>query len=87
VHFLVSSPPVCFPDFYGINTPKQEELVAFGKNREEIRQLIHADSLTYLSLEGMIEAIGLPKEKLCLSCFNGEYPVDIGREKEKIKYF
>jgi len=87
VHFLVSSPPVCFPDFYGINTPKQEELVAFGKNRQEIRRLIHADSLTYLSLEGMIGAIGLSMNKLCLSCFNGEYPVDIGREKEKIKYF
>lgn len=77
VHFLISSPPVLYPDFYGIDIKKQSELVAFGRTNEQVAELIGADSVNYLSLEGLIEAIGLPAEKLCTSVFTGEYPIPI----------
>ncbi len=84
VHMLVSSPPVRFPDFYGINTPKLKELIAVGKTVEQIRDSIGANSLYYLSLDGLVEAIGLPAEKLCLSCFNGEYPIRLHERAAEI---
>jgi amidophosphoribosyltransferase len=77
VHFLVSSPPVRFPDFYGIDTPQPDELVAAGMSVEETRAFIGADSLAYLSYDGMIAATGLPESRFCTSCFSGVYPVDI----------
>lgn len=86
VHFLVSSPPVKFPDFYGINTPDQNELIAATKTIPEIKKAIGADSLSYLSLKGMIKAIGLPKNNISVSCFTGDYPVGIGFNKNNIKY-
>ena len=83
VHFLVSSPPVRFPDFYGIDTPRQEKLIASRLSVEEIRKFLGATSLYYLSLDGLVHATGIPAHMLSLSCFNGEYPLDIGeREKE-----
>lgn len=86
VHFLVSSPPVRFPDFYGIDTPEQKELIAANHTIEEIRQFLGADSLYYLSLEGLIESIGLPKEELCTSFFTGEYPIDLLERKSEVNY-
>lgn len=77
VHFLVASPPIRFPDFYGIDIPRQEHLIAFGKNIEEIREYLGATSLTYLSLPGMLKATGLPQERLNTSCFTGTYPIDL----------
>ncbi|MDE3159082.1 MAG: amidophosphoribosyltransferase, partial [Acidobacteriota bacterium] len=78
VHFLVSSPPVRYPDFYGIDTPRPDELVAARMSVEETREFIGADSLAYLSYEGMIRATGLPESRFSTSCFSGAYPVDIG---------
>lgn len=78
VHFLVSSPPVRFPDFYGIDTPKPDELVAARMSVEETRRQIGADSLAYLSYDGMIRATGLPEDRFSTSCFSGVYPVEIG---------
>ncbi|MBP9839592.1 MAG: amidophosphoribosyltransferase [Candidatus Pacebacteria bacterium] len=86
VHMLVSSPPVRFPDFYGIDTPKQEELIASQKTVEEIREYLGATSLHFLSLEGLISSIGLPKEHLCTSFFTGEYPIDILERKSEVSY-
>lgn len=86
VHMLVSSPPVRFPDFYGIDTPKQEELIASQKTVEEIREYLGATSLYFISLEGLISAIGLPKEHLCTSFFTGEYPIDILERKDEVSY-
>ena len=86
VHLLISSPPVRFPDFYGIDTPKQDELIASSKTVEEIRQFLGATSLTFLSLDGMIESIGIPKESLCTSFFTGEYPIDLKERKEEVSY-
>lgn len=87
IHFFVSSPPVRFPDFYGINTPDQSELIAANKTIPEIKNFIKADSLSFLSLKGLIKAIGLPKKNICTSCFTGEYPINIGFNKNKIEYF
>ncbi len=87
VHFFVSSPPVRYPDFYGINTPDQSELIAAQKTIPQIQKFIHADSLAYLSLAGMIRAIGLLQSQLCTSCFTGHYPVPIGPIHSNIKYF
>ncbi|MGH7196620.1 MAG: amidophosphoribosyltransferase [Candidatus Saccharimonadales bacterium] len=78
VHILISSPPVKYPDFYGINTPRQEDLIAARMSTEEIRAHLGADSLGYLSYDGMIKATGLPADQLSTSCFNGVYPIDIG---------
>ncbi len=78
VHFLVSSPPIKYPDFYGIDTPTQDKLIAFEKSVEEIREYLGATSLHFLSLEGVVEATGLPKTMLNTSCFTGEYPIDLG---------
>jgi amidophosphoribosyltransferase len=85
VHMLISSPPVKFPDFYGIDTPKQKDLIAAHKTVEEIRQYLGATSLYFLSLDGLIKSTGLPKENFCTSCFTGEYPIDLGGKWKEIK--
>ncbi len=77
VHFLVSSPPVRFPDFYGIDTPQPDQLIAASRSVEETRRWIGADSLAYLSYEGLIEATGWPADRFSTACFNGSYPVEI----------
>ncbi len=82
VHMLVSSPPVKFPDFYGIDTPKQKDLIASHKTVEEIRQYLGATTLYFLSLKGLIQSTGAPETKFCTSCFTGQYPIDL-RERAK----
>jgi len=77
VHMRITSPPVQWPCFYGIDTDSQEQLIAASKSVEEIRDHIGADSLAYLSLPAMVEATGACADNFCLACFNGEYPVEI----------
>jgi amidophosphoribosyltransferase len=77
VHFLVSSPPVRYPDIYGIDLPNSADLVAARMSIDEIRRHIDADSLSYLSYDGMIGATGLAEDRFCTSCFSGAYPLDI----------
>ena len=86
VHFLVSSPPIRFPDFYGIDTPKQKELIASNKTIEEIRKFLGATSLHYLSLENLIKSIGLPKNHLSTSFFTGIYPIDLKERQKEVNY-
>jgi len=86
VHFLVCSAPVKFPDFYGIDTPKQENLISSQKTIEETREYLGATSLKFLSIEGMVKATGLPKSRFSLSAFNGEYPLPIFEHEKEIKY-
>jgi amidophosphoribosyltransferase len=74
VHMLVSCPPLKFPCFYGIDFPTKKELVASKHDINWIRDFIGADSLEYLSLEGMLKSMPLPKENFCAACFTGEYP-------------
>ncbi|WP_010290924.1 amidophosphoribosyltransferase [Kurthia massiliensis] len=81
IHVVISSPPMSNPCYYGIDTSTSEELIASTKSVEEIREAIGADSLTFLSPEGMIEATERPFDEanrgLCLACFTGEYPTKI----------
>ncbi len=86
VHLLVSSPPMKFPDFYGIDTPDQKELVAAVKTIEQIGKELGVDSIHYLSYKGLIKATGLSEDVLCTACFTGNYPVDIGERKKEIRY-
>lgn len=79
VHLLVSSPPVKYPDFYGINLPTNADLIAANLTVPKIRQHIGVDSLEYLSYDGMIHATGRPASHFSTSCFNGVYPIPIGK--------
>lgn len=86
VHLLSSCPPVKYPDFYGINTPFQKELIGANMTVAEIEKFIGADSLHYLSYEGLIKATELPESMFCTSCFTGKYPIDIGENANHIRY-
>ncbi len=81
IHMLITSPPVKYPDFYGIDTPNQSDLIASRMNFKELTEYIGVDSLHYLSFDGMVKAIGVIPENLCTSCFTGIYPIDIGKKK------
>ncbi|MFC6018895.1 amidophosphoribosyltransferase [Plantactinospora solaniradicis] len=77
VHVRISSPPVNWPCFYGIDFATRAELLANGLDNEGIRRSIGADSLGYVSLAGLIAATEQPKTRLCRACFDGEYPIDL----------
>lgn len=85
VTVLIASPPVRFPDFYGIDTPTQAELAAANMTIEEMRAKVGADYLGFLSLSRLIRSTGIPREQLNLSCFTGEYPIGIGRRMDEIR--
>lgn len=77
VHVRISSPPVAWPCFYGIDFATRAELLANGLDNEGIRRSIGADTLGYVSLSGLIAATEQPKSRLCRACFDGEYPIDL----------
>ena len=77
VHVRISSPPVKWPCFYGIDFASRAELIANGLATEEIAASLGADSLGYISLPGMIAASGQPATELCTACFTGRYPVEL----------
>ena len=77
VHMRISSPPTKWPCYFGIDTPTKEQLIASSHSIEQIRDYIEADSLGYLSLEGMLEAAGGRKEEFCTACFDGDYPIEV----------
>ncbi|WP_309493467.1 amidophosphoribosyltransferase [Candidatus Hecatella orcuttiae] len=74
VHVRITCPPLISPCFYGIDIATHQELIASQKTVEEIRRLIGADSLEYQTVRGLVEAIGLREEELCLACLTGVYP-------------
>lgn len=80
VHLRIGSPPIIAPCYLGIDTPRREELVAWKKSLDEIGTFLNVDSIQYLSIEGLIESIGIDVENLCLGCLTGEYPVEIPGE-------
>src|SRR5262245_17301599 len=82
VHVRISCPPTISPCYYGVDTPNKSELIAANMSVEEIRKFIEADSLGYLSLEGMIAATGLSRDSSCVACWNGQYPTRITRDAE-----
>jgi amidophosphoribosyltransferase len=77
VHVRISSPPVKWPCFYGIDFASRAELVANGLDTDGIRASIGADSLGYVSLEGLVAATEQPRKRLCRACFDGEYPIPL----------
>jgi amidophosphoribosyltransferase len=77
VHVRISSPPVKWPCFYGIDFATRAELVANGLSVEEICSSIGADSLAYISLDGLYGATTVAPERLCSACFTGQYPVEL----------
>ncbi len=84
VHMRISSPPMRWPCYLGVDTAPIEQLIASRMTVPEICQHIDADSLGYLSLDGLIEAIGLPSDTLCNACFHGHYPVQVQPEQDKL---
>ena len=77
IHVRISSPPVKWPCYYGIDFASRAELIAAGLEVEEIRRSIGADSLGYVSMEGLIAATTIAAEKLCTACFSGQYPIQV----------
>ncbi len=91
VHLRISSPPILYPCFYGIDTPTRQELIASSHTIEEIRKYVTADSLAYLSIEGMLDVVSgeksepvgsVQRNKFCVACFNGNYPIPFTKEEE-----
>lgn len=85
VHVRISSPPVQWPCFYGIDFASRAELIAAGLTVEEIRRSIGADSLAYVSLDDLVAATTLPAHRLCRACFDGEYPVPLPEQVHRGK--
>ena len=85
VHVRISSPPIKWPCFYGIDFASRAELIANGAGVAEIAASIGADSLEYISAEGMIEATRQPRSTLCTACFTGDYPIPLPSEDERGK--
>lgn len=81
VHVRISSPPVKWPCFYGIDFATRAELIANGLGIEEIRASVGADSLGYIDEDDMILATGRPRDQLCLACFNGQYPIPLPEDE------
>ncbi len=77
VHFRISSPPIISPCFFGIDMPTKEELIAANMSVEQIERHLGADSLRYLSLEGMLAMPSLPRATFCHGCFSGKYPIRV----------
>ena len=81
VHMRISSPPTTHPCFYGIDTPTRQELIASSHTVDEIRRYLTADSLGYLSLEGLLDVIPDSLNKFCTACFNGNYPLPFPEDR------
>ena len=81
VHMRIASPPIKFSCFYGIDTPTRKELIASKMNVEDVRRHLSADTLAYLSIEGMLKAVSSPPYRFCVACFNGEYPIPFTDEE------
>ena len=86
VHMRISSPPIRWPCFYGIDMPDQDELIAARMSVDEVRAHIDADSLGYLSVEGMVQATNVPPESFCTACFTSRYPIEIPTEELRNKH-
>ncbi len=84
VHMRVTAPPITHPCFFGIDMGRRWELIAAHETVEEIRRDIGADSLGYLSRDGLVEALGQPSHSFCMACFTGSYPMEVPQELDKL---
>jgi amidophosphoribosyltransferase len=84
VHLRISCPPTISPCYYGVDTPHSDELIAANYTVEEVCEYIKADSLGYLSLEGMIEATGIEQGAACVACWTAKYPIPLEKPEEEL---
>ncbi|MDP2659781.1 MAG: amidophosphoribosyltransferase [Dehalococcoidia bacterium] len=84
VHMRICAPPIRYPCFFGVDMATRAELIASRKSVQEIATYIGADSLGYLSVEGLVKAVGLPGGDFCLACFTGAYPLPVQLEMDKL---
>jgi amidophosphoribosyltransferase len=86
VHVRISAPPIYHPCFYGIDTQVETELIAASHSVDQIRDFIRADSLGYLSIQGVLAALELPYDRFCFACFDGRYPEPVPYDVERRKF-
>jgi amidophosphoribosyltransferase len=84
IHMRICAPPIKYPCFFGVDMATRKELIASHKSVEEIRQFIGADTLGYLSLEGLLKSVNLPADSFCTACFTGNYPIPVQLEMDKL---
>lgn len=84
IHLRVCAPPIVSPCHFGIDMATRKELLAANKTVEEIQRFVGADSLGYLSHEGLLKAVGMSKDNLCMGCFTGDYPIPVQLEMDKL---
>jgi amidophosphoribosyltransferase len=84
IHMRICAPPIKYPCFFGVDMATRRELIAAQKSIPEICKFIGADTLGYLSIDGLIKAVDLPRENFCLACFTGDYPIPVQLEMDKL---
>ncbi len=84
VHMRICAPPIRYPCFFGVDMATRWELIAAQKTIPEVRDFIGADSLGYLSIDGLIKAVALPKDIFCMACFTGVYPIPVQIQMDKL---
>ena len=84
IHLRICAPPIRYPCFFGVDMAARWQLIAARKTVPEIRKYLGVDSLGYLSLDGLIRAVGLPRDIFCLACFTGAYPIPVQIEMDKL---
>ncbi len=84
VHMRVCAPPIRYPCFFGVDMASRWELIAAHKSVEEVRDFIGADSLGYISIDGLVKSVGLPGDTFCKACFTGDYPIPVQLEMDKL---
>jgi len=84
IHLRICAPPIMYPCHLGIDFPTRRELLASNKSVEEIRSFVGADSLGYLSHEGLLRAVGVSRDNVCMGCFTGNHPIPVQLEMDKL---
>jgi amidophosphoribosyltransferase len=85
VDVRIGCPPIVAPCFFGIDMKTRRELVAHGRAEEEVAKVVNADTVHYLSIEGLIDSLGLSSDRLCLGCLTGRYPVEVPEEHQRFQ--
>lgn len=86
IHLRISCPPIRHPCYFGVDFPNRSELVAHNRDTEAIRAMLGVDSLAFLSMDGLLDAVnstGTPKERFCTACYSGDYPIEVGEGTSK----
>jgi amidophosphoribosyltransferase len=84
VHLRISCPPTISPCFYGVDTPRENELIASNHSVEEIREYVEADSLSYLSIDSLRQAVADDKHQYCYACYTRDYPTELVQIEELV---